>query len=101
MESKYLKKTAPSQLIKFDSTVPVMLIQERSYDVRVNGRWVCGSQDDARETDMYPVMLVDNDTGDVIFCTKIVFHQSSYTHVESSNGKNTVRMRTTGNVTIY
>lgn len=96
-----MKQTAPKQLIKFDSTIPVMLIPERSYDVRVNGRWVCGSQVEPRETDSYPVMLVDNDSGEVIFCTKIIFHQGSYTHVESSDGKNTVRMRTTGNVTIY
>jgi len=106
VESKYFKQTAPMQWIKQDSTKPVRMIPQRSYDVRVNGRWICGGHPDQRETDSFPVMLVDNDTGDVYFCTKIIFHQGSYTHVESmwtanSSGKNTVRMRTTGDVTVY
>lgn len=100
VERGILKQLPFSQWIKLDKTKPLNLIPQKTFDVRVNGRWVHGSQDEL-ETDIYPVMLIDNDTYETIFCTKIIFRQGSYTHVESKYGKNTVRMRTTGNVTIY
>ena len=80
------------------------------YEVRVNGRWLCYDHNkpieqeaDFKETDRYPVMLIDTRTGHIIYCTSIEIHGESWTHTslsDAEHSRNSVRVQTISEVTI-
>lgn len=83
---------------------------DNCYEVRVNGRWLCydhnkpiDQEPDFKETDRYPVMLIDTRTGHVIYCTSIEIHGESWTHTalsDAEHSRNSVRVQTISEVTI-
>lgn len=97
--------------IKSASDKP-MELEAGTWDIRVNGRWLCRDwnkpdewhkKDGAADTDYYPVMVINVNTGHIIYCTKIIYHDESWTETIKANadGSNSVRVRTLGRVTIY
>lgn len=95
--------------IKSASDSP-MELEAGTWDIRVNGRWLCRDwqkpdawhvKDGARPEDFYSVMVINHDTNHIIYCTKIIYHDESWTETVTQDGKNSVRVRTLGRVTIY
>lgn len=97
--------------IKSASDTP-MELEAGTWDIRVNGRWLCRDwthedkwhiKDGAKDSDFYPVMVINHETGHIIYCTKIIYHDESWTETIKAcgSGGNSVRVRTLGRVTIY